>query len=166
MFYSSSELISATLQSMPEAIVVINSQGIIHLINDSACRLLAIISDKALGSLFVYLPDGGATISPYEREWNTYVNNQHLFFRATPITESDKKYVGTLIMIMDGLPEKTASESLKSLSHELVTPTSAILICTELLLNNGEVLTNKQREWIIKIKEKATYIRTLQREIF
>lgn len=167
MDYRLHDLAFATLQSIPEAIVVIDDQSTIHLINDAGCHLLKTTPNDAVGTPFKYLPDSELkTSSLYKHVWYLEINARKLVFESSLISGSDEQYIRILIKIADETIEVLASELLNILICELRTPLGSISICVELLLGDfvGS-LTDEQREFVTVIKKNAEGIRKEVNEI-
>jgi sensor histidine kinase regulating citrate/malate metabolism len=110
MDYTIRDLAFVTLQSLPEAIVIIDEQTIVQLINDAACHLLKTTSNDAVGIPFTYLPkDQLKTSSSSTQVWFSEVDNRQLVFKASRISESDKRYIR--ILLLDQTPEELVNPS-------------------------------------------------------
>lgn len=151
------------LEVIPEAIILVDENKIIKFINPAAVRLFQISDGETfLENSFSSFPGGsGLMSSPPQfddiQRWSTNINNRFFNFRAVPICNEQKDNCGFIISIDEWSSERKASELLRSLFSELLTPLHSILGHSELFLQEKaeNKLTNEQREWITAIKKNA-----------
>jgi signal transduction histidine kinase len=161
------------VDSLPDAVAVINSNGIVEISNETAQRLfqlypeqsLLALRDPRLGELYKQVSREGAATQPkgYESAIEVYdAGGQLRFFlpRAIPISDADHQLLGVTLVLGDVTNLRQLDEMksglLSVVSHELKTPLTSIRMASHLLLEERiGTLNPKQTELLMAAREDA-----------
>jgi signal transduction histidine kinase len=167
----------ATINSFPDAVLVVDSQQHVELVNPMARRVFGVVPTEAedgtplvwqppdqlrqpladvLQNRREYLPEGfGEAVVLQLGEDN------HFFLpRILPIRDSDGATVGAAVLLEDitrfRLLDEVKSNLVATVSHELKTPLTSIRLVLHLLLEeNLGPLTPKQLELLVDARDNA-----------
>jgi NtrC-family two-component system sensor histidine kinase KinB len=160
------------IDSLPDAVAVVNPEGVIELANGTARRLFNLTADQpleALGhawltDLFRVVRDTARAYEPqgYLSAVQMFDNGTERFFlpQGVPIRGADTALVGVTVVLIDVTRLRQLDELKSSLvstvSHELRTPLTAIRLANHLLISNRiGPLTAKQSEVVIESRDNA-----------
>jgi NtrC-family two-component system sensor histidine kinase KinB len=168
------------VDSLPDAIAIINPDGIVELSNDTAQRLFGLapgtsvaqIRDHRLQALFRHVQQEQRPSSPrgYEAAIEVYDQSgqlQYFLPHAVPILDgSDKRLLGVTLVLGDVTNLRQLDEMksglLSVVSHELKTPLTSIRMAAHLLLEERiGSLNNKQTELLIAARDDADRLQTI-----
>lgn len=159
------------VNSLPDAIAIINPDGRIELANDAAQQLFGLRPQMNLSSatasgledLFKRAAVERRTVQ--SRGYDSAIqifNGQERFFlpTAVPIIDEDRQFAGVTLVLADVTNlrklDEMKSGMLAVVSHELRTPLTSIRMATHLLLEERVgTLTPKQQELLIAAREDA-----------
>ena len=166
---SRSETISAIMDSMSEGIILINRDGVILSVNQSAANIFSVRESAAGQNILILLrnPELIDNMREALRGTRSEMNLPHdnktyrVFF--SPVTDS-----GALILFLD-ITEKNMSEKLRrefsaNVSHELKTPLTTIYGNAE-MLESGMVRDSDKATFYAKIKKEASRLIALIEDI-
>ncbi len=147
----------AVLSNMGDALMVLNQQGVIQLVNTAMCSALSIKSDKLLNkTIQEVIPEGDflRLLQPDEEKTTQYheisVDDDRVFsaqYTTIPsvgavITMQDISYLKELNRLKDNF--------VHTVSHDLRSPLTAVLGYAELLERVGTI-NDQQREFVRRI---------------
>jgi signal transduction histidine kinase len=161
------------VNSLPDAIAIVNPEGIIELSNDTAQRVFQLmpgnrmseIRENRLKEIYREAAQGQKSIQPrgYESVVEVYdQGGQHKYFlpHAVPILDSEKHLLGITLVLGDVTNLRRLDEMksglLSVVSHELKTPLTSIRMAAHLLLEERVgSLTVKQTELVMAARDDA-----------
>ncbi|HEY1922971.1 MAG TPA: ATP-binding protein [Tepidisphaeraceae bacterium] len=161
------------VNSLPDAIAVINSSGIVELSNPTAHNLFGLfpeqsilsMRDERLGALYQQVSRNAAPTQPrgYESAIEVFDQGGQLRFflpRAIPILDADHALLGVTLVLGDVTNLRKLDEMksglLSVVSHELKTPLTSIRMASHLLLEERVGSLNpKQTELLMAARDDA-----------
>ncbi len=160
------------IDSLPDAVAVINPDGIIELSNGAAARLFNIkpriaVSDLKLGwlaDLFAAVRDQQRAYEPqgYQSALQVFDNGTEKFFlpQGVPIKDAIGRLVGVTLVLIDVTRlrqiDEVKSSLVSTVSHELRTPLTSIRLANHLLLSDRiGTLSPKQTEVVVESRDNA-----------
>jgi two-component system, NtrC family, sensor histidine kinase KinB len=160
------------IDSLPDAVAVINPEGVIELTNGTATRLFNLkpqssVHDLNLGwlvDLFRTVRDQQRTYEPqgYQNALQVFDNGTEKFFlpQGVPIKDALGKLAGVTLVLIDVTRLRQIDEIKSSLvstvSHELRTPLTSIRLANHLLLSDRiGSLSPKQTEVVMESRDNA-----------
>ncbi len=160
------------IDSLPDAVAVVNPEGIVELANGTARRLFNLTSGQpleALGhawllDLFRAVRESARAHEPqgYKSAVQMFDNGTERFFlpQGVPIRDPGGALVGVTLVLIDVTRLRQLDELKSSLvstvSHELRTPLTAIRLANHLLLSDRiGGLSAKQTEVVIESRDNA-----------
>ncbi len=190
MSESQSLICFRALESLPDAIVIIDAEQIIQFVNIAAKRLLKIEDKSTIGITLtdfmaksqIFIPEllfpekfaqfyesiGLSLPDPHEQQLSvTTADGRRLEFRTTSIWINERQQrIGQIIQIQEKTLELTASELLYSLFSNMMSPLMAMAGYADLLLGDAAgPLTDQQREMVAIIRTNATRLSTIRYEL-
>ncbi len=159
------------VNSLPDAIAIINPDGRVELANEAAQRLFGLRPQMTLSSatasgleaLFQRALKERRTVQSkgYDAAIQIF-NGQERFFlpTAVPIIDEDRQFAGVTLVLADVTNlrklDEMKSGMLAVVSHELKTPLTSIRMATHLLLEERVGSLNpKQQELLVAAREDA-----------
>jgi len=159
------------VNSLPDAIAIVNPDGRVELANDAAQQLfglrpqmlLSAATASGLEDLFKRAVSERRTVQSqgYDAAIQIF-NGQERFFlpTAVPILDEDRQFVGVTLVLADVTNlrklDEMKSGMLAVVSHELKTPLTSIRMSTHLLLEEKVgPLNPKQQELLVAAREDA-----------
>ena len=168
------------VDSLPDAIAIINPEGTIELANDTAQRMfnlapgksIADIREHRLGEIYkeVTLEQRPWQPKSYEAAVEVYDQGGQLKYflpQALPIVDgADKHLIGVTLVLGDVTNLRRLDEMksglLSVVSHELKTPLTSIRMASHLLLEERVgPLNNKQTELLMAARDDADRLQTI-----
>jgi signal transduction histidine kinase/HAMP domain-containing protein len=161
------------VNSLPDAIAIVNPQGVVELSNQTAQRLFQLAPDKTIADsadrrltdLCRQVAQEGKPSAPrgYESTIEVYDSDGQLKFflpHAIPIIDLDRHLLGVTLVLADVTNLRRLDEMksglLSVVSHELKTPLTSIRMAAHLLLEERVgPLTSKQTELLMAAREDA-----------
>jgi two-component system, NtrC family, sensor histidine kinase KinB len=161
------------VNSLPDAIAIVNPAGVIELSNETAQRLFQLHPDKAisearepkLNELYRNVVQEGRMreLPGYDSALEVYDSDGQLKYflpHAVPIMDVDKHLLGVTLVLADVTNLRRLDEMKNGLisvvSHELKTPLTSIRMAAHLLLEERVgPLTSKQTELLVAAREDA-----------
>ncbi|MGD0463626.1 MAG: ATP-binding protein [Tepidisphaeraceae bacterium] len=161
------------VNSLPDAIAVVNSNGIVELSNQTAQTLFGLqpersilsLRDQRLGELYQQVSRESAPSQPkgYESAIEVFDQGGQLRFflpRAIPIWDADHQLLGVTVVLGDVTNLRKLDEMksglLSVVSHELKTPLTSIRMASHLLLEERVgTLNPKQTELLMAARDDA-----------
>jgi len=160
------------IDSLPDAVAVINPEGTIELANGTSVRLFGIkpgagVHQLNLGwlvDLFRMVRDEGKTFEPqgYQNALQVFDNGTEKFFlpQGVAIKDATGRLVGVTLVLIDVTRLRQIDEIKSSLvstvSHELRTPLTSIRLANHLLLSDRiGTLSPKQTEVVMESRDNA-----------
>jgi len=161
------------VDSLPDAVAVINSSGIVEISNETAQRLFQLYPEQSLlslrdsrfGELYKQASRDGGPSQPrgYESAIEVYDQSGQLRFflpRAIPISDAGQNLIGVTLVLGDVTNLRRLDEMKSGLisvvSHELKTPLTSIRMASHLLLEERVgPLNPKQTELLLAAREDA-----------
>ncbi len=161
------------VNSLPDAIAVVNSSGIVELSNQTAQTLFSLfpeqsilsLRDERLGALYQQVSRDAAPSQPrgYESAIEVFDQGGQLRFflpRAIPILDADRALLGVTVVLGDVTNLRKLDEMksglLSVVSHELNTPLTSIRMASHLLLEERVGSLNpKQTELLMAARDDA-----------
>ena len=161
------------VNSLPDAIAIVNPQGVVELSNQTAQRLFQLEPDKPIADfaerrlteLYRQVARDGKPSAPrgYESTIEVYDSDGQLKFflpHAIPIMDVDRHLLGVTLVLADVTNLRRLDEMksglLSVVSHELKTPLTSIRMAAHLLLEERVgPLTSKQTELLMAAREDA-----------
>jgi two-component system, NtrC family, sensor histidine kinase KinB len=161
------------VNSLPDAIAVVNSSGIVELSNQTAQTLFGLfpeqsilsLRDERLGALYQQVSRDAAPSQPrgYESAIEVFDQGGQLRFflpRAIPILDADRALLGVTVVLGDVTNLRKLDEMksglLSVVSHELKTPLTSIRMASHLLLEERVGSLNpKQTELLMAARDDA-----------
>ncbi len=167
----------ATVDSFPDPVLVVDSEGRTEMANPAATRLLGVVGrkgDSAPGSPWLPPPALGEPLAEalrnqrsflpqgFERVIPLQVNGQDQFFlpRILPIQDPYGNTLGAAVLLQDvtrfRLLDELKSDLVATVSHELKTPLTSIRLALHLLLEEAVgPLLPKQTELLLDARDNA-----------
>jgi signal transduction histidine kinase/HAMP domain-containing protein len=167
------------VNSLPDAIAIINPDGVIELCNDAAQKLFHLqpqtpINNAAEPRLAAIYRTAAEELRPsqsrgYEGAIEVYDQGGQLKFflpRAIPICDAEKRLLGVTLVLADVTNLRRLDEMksglLSVVSHELKTPLTSIRFATHLLLEEHiGPLTAKQTELLVAARDDSDRLHTI-----
>lgn len=159
------------VNSLPDAIAIVNPDGVIELSNDTAQQLFQLVPGKPapevhrLDELVKKVSVEGKAMSPkgYESAIEIYDPGGLLRYflpQAVPIIESDGHVAGVTVVLADVSHlrrlDEMKSGMLSVVSHELKTPLTSVRMAVHLLLEERVgTLNGKQTELLIAARDES-----------
>jgi signal transduction histidine kinase len=161
------------VNSLPDAIAVVNSTGIVELSNPIAQTLFGLhpeqsilsVRDQRLGELYQQVSRDAVPSQPkgYESAIEVFDQGGQLRFflpRAIPILDADRMLLGVTLVLGDVTNLRKLDEMksglLSVVSHELKTPLTSIRMASHLLLEERVgSLNSKQTELLMAARDDA-----------
>ena len=164
-----SDTIAAIMDSMSEGVILVDRQGVILSINQSAANIFTINNSVSGKNILEILRDVElneamrSALSGIRGEMNLSHGEKTYRVYFSPVTDS-----GAIILFLD-ITEKSMSEKLRrefsaNVSHELKTPLTTIYGNVE-MLENGMVKEADTAQFYGKIKNEAARLITLIEDI-
>ena len=169
------------LESLPDAIVIIDAEQIVQFVNAAAKRLLRVEDKSVVGITLtdfmvksqIFIPQllipekfakfyesiGWSMPDPHEQRLSgVTADGRHLEFRTTSIWINERQQrVGLIMQIQETTLEFTASNLLNSLFSEMMSPLTTIAGYAELLLKDAAgPLAEEQREMVTVVRVNVT----------
>jgi signal transduction histidine kinase/HAMP domain-containing protein len=161
------------VNSLPDAIAIVNPDGMVELSNQTAQQLFQLLPDKTisnstdrrLSELFQQAAREGKPSAPrgYESAIEVYDSDGQLRFflpHAIPIMDVDRRLLGVTLVLGDVTNLRRLDEMksglLSVVSHELKTPLTSIRMAAHLLLEERVgSLNSKQTELLMAARDDA-----------
>jgi len=161
------------VDSLPDAIAIINPAGVIELSNEAARRLFLLrpgtavsaLRDPRFGEWFGKVTAEGRPYQPrgYEAAMEVYDPDGQLKFflpHAVPVCDADGRVLGVTLVLADVTNLRRLDEMksglLSVVSHELKTPLTSIRMACHLLLEERVgPLTHKQTELLVAARDDS-----------
>jgi PAS domain S-box-containing protein len=161
------------VNSLPDAIAVVNSNGVVELSNQTAQTLFGLypeqsilsLRDHRLGELYQQVSRDAAPSQPkgYESAIEVFDQGGQLRFflpRAIPISDAGHQLLGVTVVLADVTNLRKLDEMksglLSVVSHELKTPLTSIRMASHLLLEERVgPLNTKQTELLMAARDDA-----------
>ena len=160
------------IDSLPDAVAVINLDGIIEMANGAATRLFGVKPETAvhdfnqawLQELFRVVRDHERPYEPqgYQNALQVFDNGTEKFFlpQGVPIKDSAGRVVGVTLVLIDVTRlrqiDEVKSSLVSTVSHELRTPLTSIRLANHLLLSDRiGTLSPKQTEVMLELRDNA-----------
>ena len=161
------------VDSLPDAVAVINTNGTVELSNETAQKLFQLypqqsvqsLRDQRLGDLFKQVTSNGLPWQPkgYESAIEIYDQGGQLRYflpRAVPIMDAGQHLLGVTVVLGDVTNLRRLDEMksglLSVVSHELKTPLTSIRMASHLLLEERVgTLNAKQTELLMAARDDA-----------
>jgi len=167
------------VDSLPDAIAIVNPEGTIELSNETAQRLfqltpgkpIAEIREHRINSIYREVVSAQKPAQPrgYESAIEVYDQGGQLKFflpHAVPICDSDKHVLGITLVLADVTNLRRIDEMksgvLSVVSHELKTPLTSIRMAVHLLLEERiGSLSSKQSELLVAARDDSDRLQTI-----
>jgi NtrC-family two-component system sensor histidine kinase KinB len=165
------------LDSLPDAVATITTDGLVDLANQTAQRLFRLRPAVALESLdsprlaeiWRQVVAGGQAVHPHGFDTTIQVfDGEERFFlpHALPIKDADGQAVGVTLVLADITNLRRLDEMKSNLvavvSHELKTPLTSLRMATHLLLDEKiGPLTAKQTELVISARDDSARLQSI-----
>jgi len=160
------------IDSLPDAVAVINPDGIIELANGAATRLFNVnpgssVNQLQLGwlaDLFTAVRDHQRPYEPqgYQSALQVFDDGTEKFFlpQGVPIKDAVGNLVGVTLVLLDVTRlrqiDEVKSSLVSTVSHELRTPLTSIRLANHLLLSDRiGTLSPKQTEVVMESRDNA-----------
>jgi NtrC-family two-component system sensor histidine kinase KinB len=164
-----------TLDTLSEAVAVVDPDGKVQLSTDVAKRLFGIQVGNHLQDLpFDGLPDlfreviqSGfpVKLDRKQRIFQRFINGQERFFSfdATPIRNRERQITGVILLLKDVTEQRRLTEMqsgiVSTVSHQLKTPLTSIRMAVYLLLEEKVgPLNEKQAELLLAAREDSDFL--------
>ncbi len=175
--------IEAVVESLEDGVVLIDSRGIVTHINEIATIILGVEKGEALGSSFDDLSTasphylrvrdalralGKATETGRRTEVQLHVRGRsHCYLlKPIPLRADEGPPLGTILLLQDVTylrdQERSRTNLLARLSHELQAPLDALAFAAGLLARSADSLESKQREVIAAIADNVKQLRQIE----
>ncbi len=162
----------SALNSLSDAVIICNPEGIIELSNDTAQNLFALtagttiqsVENDRLGELFERARLEMRPIRPKTYDWAIQVfrdGEEHFFLpEAVPILDEERRLIGVTLILSDVTRlrklDEVKSGLISTVSHELKTPLTSIRLAAHALLNEKlGPLNPKQAELVIAARDDS-----------
>ena len=162
----------SALNSLSDAVIICNPEGIIELSNDTAERLFALkagttiqsVQKDKLGELFerARLEMRPIRLKTYDRAIQVFMAGEEHFFlpEAVPILDEERRLIGVTLILSDVTRlrklDEVKSGLISTVSHELKTPLTSIRLAAYALLNEKlGPLNPKQAELVIAARDDS-----------
>jgi two-component system, NtrC family, sensor histidine kinase KinB len=168
------------VDSLPDAIAIINPDGVVELCNETASRLFQLhpgtavsqIREYRLAELYREVVQEQRAAQPrgYEAAIEVYDQSGQLKYflpHAVPILDGIDKHLLGVTLVLGDVTNLRQLDEMKSgllsvVSHELKTPLTSIRMAAHLLLEERiGSLNNKQTELLIAAREDADRLQTI-----
>lgn len=170
------------IESLEDGIVLIDPQGIVTHINETAALILGVGREDAMGCRFAdlnsnhprylriraALAGGGEQPIEHQRvEVELYFRGRdHTYvLKSVPLRHGDAHFFGTILILQDVTylrdKDRARANLVATLSHELKTPLTSLALSTELLERSKETLDRKQQELLATAEEDVGRLRLL-----
>jgi len=168
------------VNSLPDAIAIINPEGVVELCNDTAQRLfqlapgtsISTIREHRLGDLYreVVHEQRPSKSRGYEDAIEVYDQSgqlKHFLPHAIPILDGADKHLLGVTLVLGDVTNLRQLDEMKSgllsvVSHELKTPLTSIRMAAHLLLEERiGSLNKKQMELLIAARDDADRLQTI-----
>jgi len=160
------------IDSLPDAVAVVNPDGMIEMANGTARRLFALRPELAikdlrqewLRDLFQSVRDQQRAYEPqgYQSAVQVFDDGTEKFFlpQGVPIKDAAGRLVGVTLVLIDVTRlrhiDEVKSSLVSTVSHELRTPLTSIRLANHLLLSDRiGSLSPKQTEVVIESRDNA-----------
>ena len=160
------------IDSLPDAVAVINPEGAIELANGAATRLFGLKPESSvydlnqawLADLFRAVRDQQRPHEPqgYQNTLQVFDNGTEKFFlpRGVPIIDGAGRLAGVTLILIDVTRlrqiDEVKSSLVSTVSHELRTPLTGIRLANHLLLSDRiGTLSPKQTEVMMELRDNA-----------
>ena len=160
------------IDSLPDAVAVINPEGVIEMANGAAARLFTLkpgsaVADLNLGwltDLFRAVRDQQRSYEPqgYQNTLQVFDNGTEKFFlpEGVPIKDAAGRLAGVTLVLIDVTRlrqiDEVKSSLVSTVSHELRTPLTSIRLANHLLLSDRiGTLSPKQTEVLMESRDNA-----------
>ncbi len=160
------------IDSLPDAVAVINPDGVIEMANGAASRLFGLkpassVHDLNLGwlaDLFRAVRDQQRSYEPqgYQNTLQVFDDGTEKFFlpQGVPIKDAVGRLVGVTLVLIDVTRlrqiDEVKSSLVSTVSHELRTPLTSIRLANHLLLSDRiGTLSPKQTEVLMESRDNA-----------
>jgi PAS domain S-box-containing protein len=160
------------IDSLPDAVAVINPDGVIELSNGAATRLFGLkpassvndLNQTWLADLFRAVRDQQRPHEPqgYQNTLQVFDNGTEKFFlpRGVPIMDGAGRLAGVTLVLIDVTRlrqiDEVKSSLVSTVSHELRTPLTGIRLANHLLLSDRiGTLSPKQTEVMMELRDNA-----------
>jgi signal transduction histidine kinase/HAMP domain-containing protein len=170
------------VNSLPDAIAIVNPDGIVELANDRARQLFQLYpgqpvsaADARLAALYAQAAAADKTLEPKGYESAIEVcdaKGQSSFFlpHGIPIRDSERRLLGVTLVLGDVTNLRRLDEMksglLSVVSHELKTPLTSIRMAVHLLLEERiGSLTAKQVELIVAARDDSDRLHKIIEEL-
>jgi nitrogen-specific signal transduction histidine kinase len=178
------------LESLADAIVIIDAEQIVQFVNTAAKRLLRIEAKSTVGITLtdfmaksqIFIPQllipekfaklyesiGLSVPDPHEQRLSgTTADGRQIEFRTTSIWIDERQQrIGLIIQIRETTLEFTASNLLNSLFNEIMSPLNAIAGYADLLLSGAAgPMPEEQREMVTVIRANATRLSRMKNDL-
>ncbi len=171
----------ATIESLEDGVVLIDSDGIVAHINEVAALIMGIEPSEALGSRFddlssnhphyIRVRDSIRNLNKSEAEVQRVEVQLHIrgrdhsyVLKPVPLRQEGRA-LGTLLILQDVTylrdQDRARTNLVATLSHELRTPLTSLALLAELLRRDEDTLTPKQRDVLRAILEEAARMKNL-----
>jgi two-component system, NtrC family, sensor histidine kinase KinB len=175
----------ATIESIDDGIVLIDSDGIVTHINEVASIILGVEREEALGSRFDDLSSNHphylrvrsalqrTAKEPLEAqrvEVELHVRGRdHIYIlKSVPLRQDDGRSFGTILILQDitylRSREQARTNLVATLSHELKSPLTSLALSSQ-LLGRSSSLSQPQRELVSAIDEDIARLKNLANEL-
>ena len=159
-------------KNLPEAIAIINTEGLIEVSTDSARSFFSLNPDSPIQKvvpqwLSLFFHDALAHIKNNGNEYKSevvqyFINNNERYFqpRAFPIFDEEKEWNGIIILLEDVTllrqSEEIKKNLLSTISHQLKTPLTSIRMAVHLMLEEKiGTINEKQADLLITAREES-----------
>jgi PAS domain S-box-containing protein len=167
------------VNSLPDAIAIVNPEGIIELSNETAQKLFGMnpeqsilkLHEHRLSDLYQQVVREGRASQPkgYESAIEVYDQGGQLKFflpSGVPILDADRRLLGVTVVLADVTNLRKLDEMksglLSVVSHELKTPLTSIRMASHLLLEERVgPLNSKQTELLMAARDDADRLQTI-----
>ncbi|MGA3116769.1 MAG: ATP-binding protein [Syntrophobacteraceae bacterium] len=162
----------SALNSLSDAVIICNAEGIIELSNDTAQRLFGLraettiqsVENDKLGQLFerARLEMRPIRLKTYDWAIQVFMDGEEHFFlpEAVPILDEERRLIGVTLILSDVTRlrklDEVKSGLISTVSHELKTPLTSIRLAAHALLNEKlGPLNPKQTELVIAARDDS-----------
>ncbi len=162
----------SALNSLSDAVIICNPEGVIELSNDTAQHLFALkagttiqsVENVRMGELFERARHEMRPIRLKTYDWAIQVfrdGEEHFFLpEAVPIMDEERRLIGVTLILSDVTRlrklDEVKSGLISTVSHELKTPLTSIRLAAHALLNEKlGPLSPKQAELVIAARDDS-----------
>jgi two-component system, NtrC family, sensor histidine kinase KinB len=160
------------IDSLPDAVAVMNPDGMVEMANGAAARLFGIKPERSvqefaqgwLTELFRAVRDQQRAYEPqgYQNALQVFDKGTEKFFlpQGVPIKDAAGRLVGVTLVLIDVTRlrqiDEVKSSLVSTVSHELRTPLTSVRLANHLLLSDRiGTLTPKQTEVVMESRDNA-----------